>query len=140
MSSYHSRTIKIILFVAICIVLISVAVIYHINAINTVYAERYLEGYDDGYREGYDKGYDKGYSFYNNIKDERTFYRNHAVIVTETGKRYHRYGCYHIKDRSFYIYNTENAKAKGYTPCHDCFDSKKTLEELNKKYGIKGNY
>lgn len=54
------------------------------------------------------------------MSDEYEFFHNHAVIVTETEYRYHSYGCPHIEGRSFYIFNTENAKYQGYTPCLDC--------------------
>lgn len=56
-----------------------------------------------------------------NMEDEYEFYHNYAVIVTESGTKYHRYGCYHIENKSFYIYNIENAKSHGYTACKDCF-------------------
>lgn len=54
------------------------------------------------------------------ISEEYSFYQNHAVIVTETGYRYHRYSCPHLNFDSFWIYNTKNAQAQGYTPCLDC--------------------
>lgn len=61
---------------------------------------------------------------YKNMKEEYEeqyrFYENHACIVTDSGSCYHRYGCYHLKHSSFYIYNIENAKYQGYTPCKDC--------------------
>ena len=58
---------------------------------------------------------------YSNIVDEYNFFHDYAVIVTEHGTKYHHYGCYHIKDQDFYIYNIDNAKHQGYTPCKDCF-------------------
>lgn len=55
------------------------------------------------------------------ISDEYNFYHDYAVIVTESGSRYHSYGCYHINNASsFWIYNVNAAKGKGYTPCKDC--------------------
>lgn len=54
------------------------------------------------------------------ISDEYHFYHDHAVIVTESGSRYHSYGCYHLNYDSFWIYNFEAAKSEGYTPCKDC--------------------
>lgn len=54
------------------------------------------------------------------ISHEYSFYHDHAVIVTESGSRYHSYGCYHIRNASFWIYNVEAAKSEGYTPCKDC--------------------
>lgn len=54
------------------------------------------------------------------ISHEYSFYHDHAVIVTESGSRYHSYGCYHLNYDSFWIYNVEAAKSEGYTPCKDC--------------------
>ncbi len=57
----------------------------------------------------------------NSTKKELYFWDNYAVIVTEAGSKYHRYGCYHLDDcKSFWIYNIEAAKSRGYTPCLDC--------------------
>ena len=110
--------------------LATVAVIYHHNAIEATYdkgnkkgyVQGYNKGHGKGYVEGYDEGYDKGYRYYEEIKDEYNFYHKSAVIVTTTGKKYHKYDCYHIEGRNFYIYNIENARAKGYAPCLDCFE------------------
>ena len=118
----------------ICVVLLLslafVAVNYHLHTTDDAYSNGKrigynsgkLTGYSEGYEKGYDEGYDEGYKLYEAIKDEYEFYHEYAVRVTTTGKKYHRYDCYHVIDRSFYIYNIENAKAKGYTPCLDCFD------------------
>lgn len=55
------------------------------------------------------------------MRTELYFWSNSAVICTTTGAKYHHYGCEHLKDvKSIYIYNVENAKAQGYTPCLDC--------------------
>lgn len=56
------------------------------------------------------------------MRDEYNFYHNNAVIVTEYGYRYHRYGCSHTYDCAYWIYNIENAEYQGYTPCKDCWD------------------
>lgn len=53
------------------------------------------------------------------MSDEYNFYHNSAVIVTESGYRYHTYDCYHW-DYPIWIYNVEAAKSRGYTPCLDC--------------------
>ena len=54
------------------------------------------------------------------INAEFNFWRNSAVIVTTTGEKYHTYGCPHIVDRKYWIYNKELAIHKGYEPCLDC--------------------
>ena len=54
------------------------------------------------------------------MKEELDFWQNHAVIVTEYGEKYHTFGCQYIKGSSFWIYNSEAAKSKGYEPCSVC--------------------
>ena len=116
---------------------------------NTGYDKGYDKGYDNGYDDGVvvgrHNGYDEGYSAYEKtaienlkiaesavdalIRDAVSFFRRaswysqHACVVTTSGSRYHHYDCYHIKNRSFYIYNIETAKALGYTKCLDCWDA-----------------
>lgn len=89
------------------------------------YSEGYENGNVDGYSAGYDKGYIQGCALYSG---EVWFFRHHAGIVTTTGSKYHHYGCPHIGDNGFYIYNIENAKGQGYTPCLDCWEQ--GLEDL----------
>lgn len=104
----------------------------------------YPAGYDAGYNEAYKSAYDDGYNAglnerandlnalklehsvlsreYEAILPEYNFFHNGAVIVTATaGEKYHHYDCGHISGRDIYIYNIELAKAKGYTPCADCW-------------------
>lgn len=58
---------------------------------------------------------------YEDMEDEYGFYHRNACIVTEYGNRYHTYDCHHWKDSdTFWIYNTEYAQYKGYTPCYTC--------------------
>lgn len=120
------KTLCIILSIILLVSLSVIAVVYHNNAIEDAYNEGNNKGYTTGkakgYSEGFDKGYDEGYACYERIKDEYNFYHKYAVRVTTTGRKYHRYDCYHVKDRSFYIYNISTAEAKGYTPCLDCYD------------------
>ena len=66
---------------------------------------------------------------------ELTFWNNHAVIVTEAGEKYHHYGCPHLDgSTSFWIYNVEAAKLRGYEPCLDCFSSGGLLSDYIEKY------
>lgn len=105
--------------VVLCIV-ITLLFVYHDNEITNSYEIGYYNGYNDGESDGYNDGYKDGTASYRNLKDKYDFYYNNAVIVTTTGKKYHRYGCYHIRNCSYYIYNIELAEYKGYTPCLDC--------------------
>lgn len=89
------------------------------------------EGYDDGYADGLTAGYGDGYSdgkwlYYWEVR----FFRYGACVVTTGGEKYHHYGCYHIGDSSYWIYNVELAEAKGYTPCLDCWEAGLNNESL----------
>ena len=53
-------------------------------------------------------------------KKKANFLDAHIVLVTEGGKKYHRYDCYHISGKPFWAYNHEAALEKGYEPCLDC--------------------
>ena len=112
-----SRKIKALLCIVLLVSLSVIAVVYHNNSID----DAYYEGIRSGYTKGYDKGYDKGYAHYERIKDEYNFFHKYAVRVTTTGKKYHRYDCYHVKGKSFYIFNISEAEGQGYTPCLDCY-------------------
>ena len=102
------------------------------------------EAYSSGEKEGYEKGHSDGYadgkkstqaeisslksanqqlSTENAVmRGEYEFFHQNAVIVTAAaGQKYHHYGCGHIACRDYYIFNIEYAKARGYTPCADCF-------------------
>ena len=114
----------------ICIILIPVLIAAggigsyysYEHGYNSGYGNGHKEGYYSGYNDGRDVGYNCGYlAGYNKISDEYEFFHNYAGIVVENGKRYHRYGCYHISGKRFWIYNIAAAEDAGYTPCSDCF-------------------
>ena len=81
-----------------------------------VSANEYSEKVVSSYRSAYDSLS----STNEENRKELYFWENSAVICTTEGSKYHHYGCSHIEGRSIYIYNIENAKAMGYTPCLDC--------------------
>lgn len=90
------------------------------------YNEGYASGSDEGWHSGYDDGYEQGYvtgftEGRSEWYDELSFFRNGACIVTQSGKRYHRYNCPHTKGHYYLIYNVERAEFSGYTPCLDCW-------------------
>ena len=91
------------------------------------YRDRYEEGYADAESTAYESGYADGdaagrSAILSAYYDELCFFRNGACIVTEEGYRYHHYGCHHIAGREYWIYNTELAEYKGYSPCIDCWE------------------
>lgn len=51
---------------------------------------------------------------------ELQFYDDHAVLVDENSKKYHKYGCEDFDDSYFWIYNTEAAEDYGYYACPKC--------------------
>lgn len=81
--------------------------------------EGWAAGYGEGRAAGYGDGYTDGEALH---AAEVYFFRHGACIVTTAGERYHHWGCYHIGDSSYWIYNVELAEAKGYTPCLDCWE------------------
>lgn len=92
----------------------------------------YEDGFQDGYDAAYSKGYDNGHEagceqgsyeeteFDSSASDELTWWRDHAVIVTIGGEKYHTYDCEYVQGHDFYIYNIDLAVSKGYTPCSVC--------------------
>lgn len=54
------------------------------------------------------------------IKPEYDFYHDHACVVTDSGEKYHRYGCGSLNLDLFWIYNIEYARYLGYEPCSHC--------------------
>lgn len=57
---------------------------------------------------------------YNSIEDEYEFYRYYAVCVNKNSVYYHYYDCDRFDISSFWIYNIDAAKSKGYDPCPEC--------------------
>lgn len=43
-----------------------------------------------------------------------------GVFITNTGEKYHRDGCQHLRQSKIPI-SLESAKARGYTPCSHCY-------------------
>lgn len=62
----------------------------------------------------------------NQLEQKANFMDNHIVIVPDDGKgKYHKYGCNQLSNSSassFWAYNTEAAKSKGYRACKECCD------------------
>lgn len=92
------------------------------DKLDEYYDDGYKAGYEDGCEEGNSNGYNDGYAdgLYDADWDELYWWRDHAVIVTTAGEKYHTYDCQYVRDREFYIYNVELAIGKGYTPCSVC--------------------
>ena len=53
-------------------------------------------------------------------QQELRFWENNAVIVTQSGEKYHTYWCQYIEGKDFTIYNVESAVRRGYEPCSVC--------------------
>lgn len=77
-------------------------------------AERYHEGYEYGYEAGYDdctSEYEEEYSNEDNSE---------IVYITDTGSKYHRYGCRYLSDSCIEI-SLSDAISNGYTACSACY-------------------
>ncbi len=55
------------------------------------------------------------------MENDYIFYAHHAACVSENDRYYHHPDCDDFDDSYFYIYNTELAEVKGYTPCPICW-------------------
>lgn len=98
---------------------------------DTAYAKGKVAGYTTGYDDGYDIGYSDGEKYgraaeisknlRNRIKTNSSpqVTYDYTVYVTDTGSKYHRYGCRYLKDSCFPM-SLSDAKANGYTPCSVC--------------------
>ena len=51
---------------------------------------------------------------------ELQFYDNHAALVDQHSKKYHKYGCDDFDSSYFWIYNIEAAEDRGYYECSKC--------------------
>jgi len=58
---------------------------------------------------------------YNNLLSDYNFYYSHAACVNENSNYYHKYDCNKFDSSYFWIYNTEAAELKGYSPCPYCW-------------------
>ena len=71
--------------------------------------------------ENLQKDHDELLKDYSDILLETMWYEQNAGICTVEGKKYHTYNCFYWKDSdSFWIFNTEAAKQRGYEPCSYC--------------------
>lgn len=55
------------------------------------------------------------------LENEVDFYQEHIALVNEDDQYYHKQGCDYFDDSSFWAYNTELAKNKGYSACPKCY-------------------
>lgn len=74
----------------------------------------------DGTISDLNKAIDKYKENHLENKEELDFWRNYAVIVTESGEKYHTYGCRYVQGKEFWIYNVDLAVSKGYERCSVC--------------------
>ena len=103
-------------------------------------AEGYEDGRDEGYDEGYDAGYDAGIAEAGEAPDdssssaatysggttssssEGSGYASQSAVtvyVTDTGSKYHSYGCQYLRE-SCHGMTLYQAKQAGYTACSRC--------------------
>lgn len=97
-------------------------------------AGSFESGFDDGYSIGYDDGYQAALSdssvsrsqgsadTFRSIEPSSSSAARSvstSVYVTESGKKYHSYGCSYLSNSCIEI-DLEKAKSQGYTPCSRC--------------------
>ena len=72
---------------------------------------------------GYDVDEETFYEYESSYNALYDFYLDSAVLVREgDGTYYHRYGCSTFPEEySYWCYNVETAKQKGFIPCPTCF-------------------
>ena len=102
------------------------------SAGNYSYDNGYSVGYDDGYDAGYDEGYDDGRASISSGSTSSSDSSSGSgssssvqtvtatVYITDTGSKYHRWGCQYLRESSHAILLTE-ARARGYTACSRCW-------------------
>lgn len=84
------------------------------DAMDDAYSDGYDEGYNDGYYDGYYYAYDE--ISYNEGIDDQSI----TVYITDTGRKYHRWGCKYLLD-SYHAISLQNALKSGYTACSQCW-------------------
>ncbi len=58
---------------------------------------------------------------YFELLDGYDFYYDYAACVDENSNYYHKYNCEKFDSSSFWIYNTDAAEGRGYSPCPYCW-------------------
>lgn len=59
----------------------------------------------------------------NSVKESQELkaYQQCFAFITDTGKKYHKRSCSHIKNRNIYYDTIVDLQNQGYTPCKDCY-------------------
>lgn len=138
-----------IIVALLCLSLIGNGVLGYLYVKNTQYYEQLKRDTDytieqlrsdarDSYDEGYDIGYDEGADAqrkstqHNNEHDGNGYVSQSSddnydddnitttVYITDTGSKYHRYGCQYLR-QSCHSISLSDAKSQGYEPCSVCF-------------------
>lgn len=99
---------------------------------NDIRSQGLEDRYDDGYDAGYDEGYDDGRASISSGSTSSSGSSSGSgssssvqtvtatVYITDTGSKYHRWGCQYLRESSRAILLTE-ARARGYTACSRCW-------------------
>ncbi len=103
-----------------------------ISELQELNTQRYHEGHDSGYSKGYNEGYDEGWSdgAHEQRQQDQEWvdanfgtsgdYAETTVYVTNTGTKYHRYGCQYLR-QSCIEKTLSEAQAEGYGACSVCW-------------------
>lgn len=90
-----------------------------LEGIEDAEVDSYGSGYNDGYKTGYDDGYFEGVTERQGYENTYNDDDSEIVYVTNTGSKYHAYGCQYLSD-SCYSIPLYKAIERGYTPCSRC--------------------
>ena len=132
MNNNSNGKIRILTFL-LCISLAANVILGYLYTDNKDYKRQYddamytIETLHEESRDNYDIGYDDGYADardgYANTSDESSYserYIGTTVYITDTGSKYHRYGCQYLR-QSCHEISLSDAKTQGYTPCSRCY-------------------
>lgn len=85
----------------------------------------YDQGYDDGYaardlEEHYTIDWDKAEASAKEKDQQQYDAMSETVYITNTGEKYHRYGCQYLRKSQIAI-SLDDAISRGYTACSRCW-------------------
>lgn len=102
---------------------------YTIEQLRSEYSDRYDEGYNDGYDDAKEDYKPDSTSLGDNTSSYESYsggdtsdkdYIGTTVYITDTGSKYHRYGCQYLRQSCQEI-SISDAESQGYTPCSVCW-------------------
>ena len=98
-----------------------------ISELQELNTKRYHEGYNIGYDDGYDEGWNdraneqsEDDQWLNDDYESSGDYAENTVYITNTGSKYHQYGCRYLS-QSCHKISLSDAQSQGYDACSVCW-------------------